>query len=128
MRGISSTGRPSQNFSKPRSSGTWKKQSATSPSASRKMSIFPCPSRRVIGSMLIRRKGGVVAECAVVIVRSSRASPAGLERARRQAEAVERPGRIGDPVHDLAGPVLGRRVDNRAERAEHGGALVGREA
>ncbi len=66
MRGISSTGRPSQNFSNPRSSGTWKKQSATSPASSRKISILPWPSSRVTGSMLIRR----VAPVEVVVIAS----------------------------------------------------------
>ncbi len=54
--GMSSAGRPSANFSKPRSSGTWKKARSTSPASSRKMSIFPCPSRRVMGSTVMRRR------------------------------------------------------------------------
>ena len=53
MRGISSTGRPTQNCSNPRSSGIWKYVFATSPSSFRKMSIFPWPSSLVIGSILI---------------------------------------------------------------------------
>src|SRR5450759_5442304 len=49
--GISSTGRPTQKRSKPRSSGIWKYALATSPSGSRKISILPWPSSLVTGSI-----------------------------------------------------------------------------
>ena len=55
IRGSSSIGRPTTKRSKPRSSGIWKKQSSTAPSSSRKISILPWPSRRVMGSILIVR-------------------------------------------------------------------------
>src|ERR1017187_2828445 len=53
--GMLSAGRPWANFSKPRSSGTWKKARSTVPSSLRKISILPWPSSRVTGSMVILR-------------------------------------------------------------------------
>ena len=51
--GISSIGRPSRNFSNPRSSGMTRYADSTEPASSRNMSMRPCPSSRVMGSMLI---------------------------------------------------------------------------
>jgi len=53
MMGMSSAGRPTQNASKPRSSGTFRYAFSTSPSSLRKMDTLPWPSSLVIGSMLI---------------------------------------------------------------------------
>ena len=52
--GISRKERPSQNFSKPRNSTTWKRASETSPWSSRSRLILACPSMRVTGSMTMR--------------------------------------------------------------------------
>ena len=49
MRGISSTGRPSQNFSKPRRAITWNLASATFPASSSSIATRACPSIRVMG-------------------------------------------------------------------------------
>ena len=51
--GISSNGRPSQNFSKPRNWVTWKCASCTSPSSPIMMVILEWPSMRVTGSMVM---------------------------------------------------------------------------
>ena len=59
MPGISRNERPSQNFSKPRNSTTWKRASETSPWSSRTRLIFACPSMRVTGSMTMRWLMGV---------------------------------------------------------------------
>src|SRR5512143_1570453 len=123
MRGISSTGRPSQNFSNPRSSGTWKKQSATLPSASRKMSILPWPSRRVMGSMLIRRYPAAVIACGLVMP-ILRPSLGDLEQAGRKREAAEASDRVRDARDECRRALLGPGLDQGAHGADHGGGLV----
>ncbi len=52
--GISHTGRPRQNSSKPRNSVTWKRVCATPPSSSRAIVILACPSILVTGSIMRR--------------------------------------------------------------------------
>ncbi len=53
IRGSSSTGRPMQNFSKPRSSTTLTKVSATLPLSSRSIVTLACPSILVTGASVI---------------------------------------------------------------------------
>ena len=80
---------------------------ARRPRSSRKMSIRPWPSRRVIGSMVI-----------------------GLHRRHppqqgvAEAEAVEGPDRVRDPIQDLLDLLLVGGVDDRGQRRDHLGPLV----
>ncbi len=53
--GISSNGRPSQNFSNPRNCVTWNCALSTRPSSLRCKVIRECPSMRVMGSITIVR-------------------------------------------------------------------------
>ena len=55
MRGTSSAGRPSMNFSKPRRAMMFSRLSATLPSSSSWMAMRACPSMRVMGWMLMTR-------------------------------------------------------------------------
>ena len=64
MPAISVKGRPSQNFSKPRYSVTWKRAVSTAPLASRWIEILACPSIRVTGSIVIVRRAGRLASVA----------------------------------------------------------------
>src|ERR1035437_6368139 len=115
--GISSTGRPTQKRSKPRSSGIWKYALATSPSGSRKISILPWPSSLVTGSIVIRSISRLLPA-----VLPGRAAAA--QQRTRQAEAVELAHRVGDAVEhfvDLLG--LGC-IDHRGEGRHQAGAVV----
>ena len=87
--GISSAGRPWTNFSKPRSSGTWKSKVYV-PLGIQEISMRPWPSRRVTGSIAIFCLGIVITPTAFV------------REGGRQAVAVESANRVGETFESRA--------------------------
>ena len=106
MRGISSAARPMQNRSNPRSSGICRYALATSPWSSRKISILPWPSRRVMGSMvmrwLIRSLQCAAGAGGTSAARTGRTCPPGRESGRGACRSRPRS--------------FGARIDAKAER------------
>ncbi len=117
-----STGRPTQNTSNPRSSGTGSSIS-TLPCASRKISILPCPSRRVIGSPEMRV---IVFLLATPAHAGWSHRPAGVCRRRALCgEAGNRADgsgrstrRIGSVSKIASGLFTGHRVNHRGDAGE----------
>ena len=82
--GISQSGRPTQNRSKPRNSATWKRASETCPSSPSWIVILAWPSIRVTGSMMIR--------CPMRVSRAAR-----VKFRRSQPNLISRPSRCAGP-------------------------------
>ena len=112
--GISSAARPRQNRSNPRSSGTCRNALSTFPASSRSTSILPCPSRRVMGSMVIRR---VTRPPAARAARARAASAAAYEY-RQNVPAGS--GSAAASARTSSSPP----GEERRERGEHRGAAV----